>query len=219
MQIAADGNNRTISEQLMSQNTIIFGGENKSDNLILQESDLSLLQILESLQNENDCASTATAQPTIVTSTASIIDTSCHEIRVENRADSNEACARELFDKSNSVPLGRVGDYGRLKGYFCSDVVFNLTHRVLSELEIEVLGKGLGFSLTPSFINEADLKSDFANFSRKIRRKWYFRNDISENFSKTPAFRTKVYLESTTRTPCSRSIFKWDRSCFFACTQ
>ena len=84
-----------------------------------------------------------------------------------------------------------MGDDGHLKGYFCSDVVFNLSHRVLSELEIEVLGKGLGFSPTPSFINEGDLKRDFADFSRKMRCKWYFRNDIRENFSETPAFRTK----------------------------
>ena len=141
VQIAADDNNRTTSEQLLSQYTIIFGDENKSDNLTLQESDLSLLQIIELLQNENDCASAATATPTIVTSTAGFIDTSCNEIIVENRFDGNETIARGLPDKSNSVPLRRVGDDGHLKGYFRSDVVFNLSHRVLSELEIEVLGK------------------------------------------------------------------------------
>ena len=31
----------------------------------------------------------------------------------------------------------------RLKGYFCSDTVFNLSGRVLSESEIKVLAKGL----------------------------------------------------------------------------
>ena len=64
---------------------------------------------------------------------------------MENRINSSESSARGLFDKSNSVPLGRVGDDGHLKGYFCSDMVFNLYHRLLFELEIEVLGKGLGF--------------------------------------------------------------------------
>ena len=132
VQIEVDDINRTTSEQLISQNTIIFGDQNKSDNLTLQESDLPLLQILESLQNENDCASVATAPPSILTSTAGIIDTSCNEIIVENRVDSNETSGRGLSDKSNSVPLGRVGDSDRLKGYFCSDVVFNLSHRVLN---------------------------------------------------------------------------------------
>ena len=135
-------------------------------------------------------ASAVTAPPEIATSTAGIIDTSCNKIKVENRVDSNETSAQRLSDKSNSVPLGRVGDGDHLKGYFCSDMVFNLRHRILSELEIEVLGKGLGFSPTPSFINEADLKRDFTNFSRKMKCKLYFRNYTSENFNETPAFRT-----------------------------
>ena len=137
----------------------------------MQESDLSLLQILESLQNENDCVSAATASPTIVTSTTGIIDTSCNEVIMENGVDSNETIMRGLSVKSNGVPWGRVGNDGCLKGYFCSDVVFNLSHRLLSELEIEVLGKRLCFSPTPSFINGADLKSGFADFLRKMRCK------------------------------------------------
>ena len=50
-----------------------------------------------------------------------------------------------------SVPLGKVGNDGRLIGYFCSEVVLNLSHKVLFDLEIEVLGKGIGFSPTLSF--------------------------------------------------------------------
>ena len=37
---------------------------------------------------------------------------------------------------------------------------------------------------------DISLKRNFANFSRKMRCKWYFRND-SENFRETPVFRTK----------------------------
>ena len=74
---------------------------------------------------------------------------------------------------------------GRLKGYFCSDVVFNLSNKVLSDLE------KLGFTPPPSFINESDLKRDFEDFARKIRCKWYFRNDVTESFSQLPAFRNK----------------------------
>ena len=99
------------------------------------------------MQNENDCASAATAPPTIVTLTVGIKDTSCNDIIVETRVDSIETSARGLSDNSNSVPLGRVVDDGRLKGYFCSDVFFNLSHSVLSELEIEVLGFLLHHSL------------------------------------------------------------------------
>ena len=48
--------------------------------------------------------------------------------------------------------------------------------------------KGLVFFPTPSFINEADLNRNFANFLRKMRYKWCYSNDITEYFSETPAF-------------------------------
>ena len=60
-------------------------------------------------------------------------------------------------------------DSGRTKGSFSSDSVFNLSKNVLSETEIKVLEKGIGFSPTPSFINEADLQRDFDDFARKMR--------------------------------------------------
>ena len=50
-----------------------------------------------------------------------------------------------------------MGNDGRLKGYFFSEVAFNLNNKVLSDLE------------TLLFINEADLKRDFAEVSRKMR--------------------------------------------------
>ena len=71
-----------------------------------------------------------------------------------------------------------------MKGYFCSKAVFNLSRKVLMETEIRVLEKGSGFASTPTRINESDLKRDFNEFSRKVRCKWYFRNEPTENFSK-----------------------------------
>ena len=76
---------------------------------------------------------------------------------------------------------------GRMKGYFCSKTVFNLNRKVLTEIEIRVLEKGLGFAPTPTRINESGLKTDFNKFSRKMRCKWYFRNEPTENFSEKPA--------------------------------
>ena len=46
---------------------------------------------------------------------------------------------------------------GHMKGSFVSDCVFNLSKNILSQTEIKVLENGLGFSPTPSFINEVDL--------------------------------------------------------------
>ena len=79
---------------------------------------------------------------------------------------------------------------GRMKGSFVSDYVFNLSKKVLSQTEINVLEKGLGFSPTPSFINEADLRRDFNEFSRKTKCKWYFRNEAQVG-KEIPTFQSK----------------------------
>ena len=59
----------------------------------------------------------------------------------------------------------------RIKGNFVSDYVFNLSQKTLSPLEIKVLEKGLGFSLTPSSINEVDLHRDVNGFLEMKGRK------------------------------------------------
>ena len=182
----ASVHNEIISEKETLQDTITFREPNKSKYMTVNESDMSLLQILQSLQNEDDCVSVATTPPRTVLSTAGVKNTSSEAIS-ENKVEND----RVVTKVSPSVPLGRVENDGRLKDYFCSEVVFNLSHRVLSYLEIEVLGEGLGFSLTSSFINEADPKRDFVDFSRKMRCKWHFRNDITENFSETSVFHNK----------------------------
>ena len=77
---------------------------------------------------------------------------------------------------------------GRIKGTFVSNYVFNLSQNTLSLLEIKVLPKGLWFSSTPSLINEIDLCRDISGFNRKMRCKWFFRNERQENVSETSEF-------------------------------
>ena len=90
----------------------------------------------------------------------------------------------------------------RIKCYFCSENVFNLSEKVLNKIEIKVLEKGLGFVPTPNIINKEDLTRDFGDFSRKMRCKWYFRNEPSPNFSKVPAFRPKSNWKPPPGHPC-----------------
>ena len=68
---------------------------------------------------------------------------------------------------------------------------------ILYKTEIKVLEKGLGFSPTPSFINEADLQRDFDDFAKKMRCKWYFRNESQY----IPSEVSKYELKSTWNPP------------------
>ena len=51
---------------------------------------------------------------------------------------------------------------GRVQGYFCSRSVFTLSKKVLTETEIHVLEKGLGFAPTPTKINETKPEERFS---------------------------------------------------------
>ena len=59
-------------EKEMLQNTITFLVPNKLKDLILNEPDISLLQIFQSLLNENDCVSVDKTPPRMVISTGFI---------------------------------------------------------------------------------------------------------------------------------------------------
>ena len=82
-------------------------------------------------------------------------------------------------------------DDSRMKGYFCSDTVFNLSNKVLTEEEIKVLQKGLDFAPIQRKLNEPELRQDFENFCRRMRINRHFRNEPSDNFSERPAFSPK----------------------------
>ena len=79
----------------------------------------------------------------------------------------------------------------RMTGSFISGHVFNLSKKELSAKEISVLEKGLGFAPTPSHINEAHLRRDLRKFSRKIRCKWHFRNEVPQNNEEISQFKVK----------------------------
>ena len=79
----------------------------------------------------------------------------------------------------------------RLTGHFCSDTLFNLSNRVLTDAGISVLEKGLDYAPIRNKISQPELRTDFEEFCRKMRLKWHFRNDTTPNFSEIPAFRPK----------------------------
>ena len=80
---------------------------------------------------------------------------------------------------------------GWLIGQFVSGNVINLSRRELSEDDICLLSKGLKFFPTPTDIDKAKLKADMEEFKRRMRLRWYFRNN-EDTFSDTN--HTKNYV-------------------------
>ena len=90
-----------------------------------------------------------------------------------------------LHSQNKNVNV-KVTTEGLISGYFCSDTVFNLSHRVITETEIKALDKGLDYVPIQKKINEPELRKDFSEFCRRLRNKWYFRNETTPQFSEVP---------------------------------
>ena len=56
---------------------------------------------------------------------------------------------------------------------------------------MKVLEKGFDFAPIQKTLNGPELKKDFEECSRRMRCKWNFRNEPTNNSSKTRAFRPK----------------------------
>ena len=69
-----------------------------------------------------------------------------------------------------------------------SDTVLNLSRKVLTDTEMKVLKKGLDFAPIQRKLNEPELRGDFKDFCRRMRVKWYFRDEPTLFFSEQLSF-------------------------------
>ena len=78
-------NDEIICEKEKLQNTVYFRETSKSENMTLNGSDMSLLQIPQSLKNKNDCVSVANTPPKMSMSATFVINTSSNKAMIEKR--------------------------------------------------------------------------------------------------------------------------------------
>ena len=97
----------------------------------------------------------------------------------------------ELQKKSPSKDFNINSSNDRISGYFCSDPVFNLSKKILTDIEIKVFEKGLDYAPIQNKINEPELRRDFEEFCRRMRLKWHFLNEPTPYFKKTSVFTPK----------------------------
>ena len=75
----------------------------------------------------------------------------------------------ELQRKSPFKAFNNSND--RVSGYFRSDTVFNLSEKVLVDIKIRVLEKGLNYARIQNTINEPEMRRDFEKFFGRMRLK------------------------------------------------
>ena len=216
----------TQTQPLVSKNISSYVNEKDGENQFNLEKIKSLL-----MKDEKFNPSRIGTSPPIINS-KSIVNNSSNSF--SKSGDFLEDILKELgkVEKAKEHDVNVIS-LGRLRGHFCSNTNFNLSHRLLSDAEINLLEKGLDFAPIQRKINEPELREDFEEFFRRMRVKWHFRNELSESFIKKPAFFPKsswkpheghpnlevflIQIENklfkTTETPlgyCNLSKEKWE---------
>ena len=79
--------------------------------------------------------------------------------QVTNKVSDIDLSNQQEFEQTPEI-RDSVTEAKRLKGSFCSKSVFNLSKKVLTETEIRVLEKGLGFAPIQKSLNEPELRKD-----------------------------------------------------------
>ena len=152
---------------------------------IFSTQDKKFLSVLDELQNANvsNNIDSTTRHPTACTPGENTVPLEC----------------AQNINSSFAYPRYGATSEGRLEGCFCSDAVFNLRRKVLTDTEIRILEKGLDFAPIQNKINEPELRTDFEEFCRRMRTKWHFRNEPTPEFNS--CFCTQIYLETTCKSP------------------
>ncbi len=113
-----------------------------------------------------------------------------------------------LEEGEDGRPVVNISD--RKTGRFVSKNVFIIGDKLLSEDEISVLSKGLGFCPTPSKINKYELEQDLGEFARTMRCRWFFRNSTQTEDTEYSKFRVKSDWEppQTHLSPTMETYFR-----------
>ena len=173
------------------------GKETDSDNTLLADADrvkkpaervVDLSQInSELLAGENRSSKMDTSPPNLCSNSAHISSESGSPDEEKNEPlfCTQDKELLSILEKQEQVQSTSITNSDRISGYFCSDTVFNLSK------------KGLDYAPIQNKINEPELRRHFEDFVRRMRLKWYFRNEPTSSFSERPSFS----LESSWKPP------------------
>ena len=85
---------------------------------------------------------------TVITSNTGLIHT---RNSITSKEDTPTSTNKNVSLKTQELSMTRSGSDGQLRGCFCSEVVRDLSSKVLPVLRISFLGLGLGFCSTSTF--------------------------------------------------------------------
>lgn len=93
---------------------------------------------------------------------------------------------RRLKGKSKSQKRSIRRNFNQVKSINTENVVINLSNKILSKAQTEVLNKGLGFVPNIDIIKINQINKDISVFERKLQLHYFFISKDLENFSGEP---------------------------------
>ena len=177
----------------INNKSINNGNSNTYDQIARTSGNINFSGLLKTHMEDDKKVPCRAETPVESPSTAGNINTSGNDkfLHILDSGDEELVNILRSFETEKTPKKAAKVINERLEGYFCSKSKFNLSKKVLTETEIRVLEKGLGFAPTPSKISGTDLRADFNELARKMRCKWFFRNKPTENVSEATTFHVK----------------------------
>ena len=139
----------TKSQQRISENKSSHGTKKDGENQL----DLENIKSLFIKDEKFNSSRIATSPPKMINKT-SIASNSSNSFSKSRNFETLDTRDRELLDILEELGNAQkakehdvnVTTLSRLRGHFCSDTIFNLSHRALSDAEIKILEKDLDFA-------------------------------------------------------------------------
>ena len=132
------------------------------NNINLSDIHLDLLK-----GEENNSSKTDTSLSYVCTNSAQGLN---HSRSLEEESDNSLSSQDKeilsiLEEMENKNDISNINSKSSLTDYFCSNTVFNLSRKVLSDTEIKILEKSLYYAAIQNKVNEPELRQDFDEFS------------------------------------------------------
>ena len=121
------------------------------------------MNLLETEQT--DFSKIKTTPPTLCTNSSECQNSSCslvesNETEFFSTQDRELASILEDLENIDNNREANATEKTRLSGYFCSETIFNLSQKVLTNSEIKVLEEGLDYATIQSKIKEPELRNE-----------------------------------------------------------
>ena len=134
------------------------------ENTSTNTTDLSKIYCELLACEKSNSSNSGTCPPDICTNSAEVSNSSNSQISQNNGnvfSSQDEELLSILQDLQQNSSSETNSSSKRIGGYFCSDTVFNLSSKVLTDTEINILEKGLDFAPIQNKINQPELRKDF----------------------------------------------------------